>query len=153
MANIEVHKIAPAARTSWEPLRWVRNLLHKDPFAEVAPAPPVEESTAFFPAFEVKETPEAFAIKADLPGVKPEDVEVSLAANRLMIRGKREAEKEEKGDAFYVIERDYGAFMRSFMMPDGVDVEHIRADLKDGVLALVLPKKPEVLPKKIDVNL
>ncbi len=157
MANIEVHKekggqIAPAVRPTWEPLRWMRNLLHWDPFAEVMPAVPPEETSAFFPAFEVKETPEAFQIKADLPGVKTEDVDVSITANRLMIRGKREAEKEEKSDTFYLFERSYGSFARSFTLPEGVDAEHIRADLKDGVLALTLPKRPEVQPKKIDVT-
>jgi len=158
MANIEVRKGAGQALPAklpgqWEPFRWMRDLVGWDPFAEIAPAWPMDVGgIAFAPAFEVKETSEIFTIKADVPGVNQEDLEINLTGNRLLIAGKREAEKEEKGERFYLYDRTYGSFTRAFTLPDGVDAEHIRADLKAGVLTVILPKKPEVLPKKISVN-
>ena len=158
MANIEVRKrsdapTVPEKMARWEPFRWMRDVMGWDPFAELAaPWPTEERGFAYLPAFEVKENPQAFLIKADLPGVKQEDLEINLTANRLTIAGKREAEKEEKGDRFYLYDRSFGRFTRSFTLPDGVDGEHIRADLKEGVLTVALPKKPEVQPKKIGVN-
>jgi HSP20 family protein len=89
---------------------------------------------------------------ADLPGVKEQDLEVTLTGNRLTIAGKREAEREEKTDTYYACERSYGSFSRSFTLPDGADGEHLRAELKDGVLAVAVPKKPEVQPKKVQVR-
>lgn len=79
------------------------------------------EEPGFSAAFEVKETKEAFIFKADLPGIKAEDLDVVLTQNRLTIRGKREAEKSEKGETFYTFERSYGSFARSFTLPEGVD--------------------------------
>src|SRR5262249_34538735 len=106
----------------------------------------------YLAAFEVKETVHAFVIKADVPGIKDADLEINVTGNRLTIAGKREAEKEEKGDRFYLYDRTYGKFTRAFTLPDGVDLLHIHAELKEGVLTLIVPKLPEVQPKKINVN-
>jgi HSP20 family protein len=106
----------------------------------------------FFPAFEVKETREAYAFRADLPGVEEKNVEITLTANRLTVSGKREEEKEEQGGAFYVSERTYGAFTRSFTLPEGIDGEHITAELTAGVLEIVVPKKPEAQPRKVTLK-
>jgi HSP20 family protein len=158
MANIEVRKgnggqAQQAQPSHFEPLRWMRDLLRWDPYQEVAPIwRETERAIGFVPAFELKETNETYQITADMPGVKADALEVNLTGNRLSIRGKREAEKEEKSDTFYVFERSYGSFMRAFTLPEGIDFEHIHADLKDGVLNLILPKKPEVQPRKIDVK-
>jgi HSP20 family protein len=159
MSNIEVRRrnqdpIVPAKLQRWEPFRWMRDVMGWDPFAEMAPPWPTDErGIAYLPAFEVKETQDAFRIKADVPGVKEADLEINLTGNRLTIGGKREAEKEEKGDRYYLYDRTFGSFARTFTLPDGVDGEHIRADLKEGVLTIVLPKKPEVQAKKIGVNI
>ena len=88
----------------------------------------------------------------DVPGIKQADLDVSLTGNRLTITGKREAEKEDKGDTYYTYERSYGSFTRSFTLPEGVNASAIRADLHDGVLSVVLPKTPEAQPKKIPVS-
>ena len=158
MANIEVRKgnggqIQQPHTSHFEPFRWMRDLLRWDPYQEVMPLwRETERVMGFVPAFELKETNEVYQITADLPGIKAEELEVNMTGNRLSIHGKREAEKEEKGDTFYIYERSYGAFNRAFTLPEGIDVEHIRADLKEGVLTLILPKKPEVQPKKIDVK-
>ena len=114
---------------------------------------PIEERGALFaPAFDVKETKEAYLFKADVPGMQDKDIEVTVTGNRLTINGKREAEKEDKGDRYYAYERTYGSFTRSFTLPDGADVDKLRASLDSGVLSLTLPKKPEVQPKKIAVK-
>lgn len=155
MANIAVHKEPQTKPTrperEWDPFRTMRDVLRWDPFGEIAPRW-FGEDLGFNAAFEVKETKDAFVFKADLPGIKAEDLDVKLTQNRLTISGKREAEKTEKGDTFYTFERSYGSFTRSFTLPEGVDGEKIEADLKDGVLSVKLPKKPEAQPKQVAVK-
>lgn len=155
MTQIAVHKESqakPARRErEWDPFRTMRDVLRWDPFGEVAPRWFGEE-LGFSAAFEVKETKDAFVFKADLPGIKTEDLDVKLTQNRLTISGKREAERTDKGDTFYTFERSYGEFARAFTLPEGVDSAKIDADLKDGVLTVTLPKKPEAQPKQINVK-
>ncbi len=139
---------APAAPATWDPFRAMREMMSWDPFRELS-AFPAHDPATFAPSFEVKETKDSYLIKADVPGVKEADLELQLVKNRLTIQGKREAEKEDKGETFYTYERSYGSFARSFTLPDGIDSEHLKAELKDGVLTVVLPKSPEVKPKKI----
>lgn len=158
MADIQVKKngprqtapMAPAAQP-WEPARWLSRMMAWDPFREMTPFFP-DERMAFEPAFEIKETKDAYLFKGDVPGIKDSDIDVSLNGSRLTISGKREAEKEEKGDAYYTYERSYGSFSRAFTLPDGIDGGAISADLKDGVLSVVVPKKPEAQPKKIAIS-
>jgi len=136
----------------WDPFRAMRELIRWQPFGELAPSFSAFESAVFSPAFDVKETKEEFVFRADVPGVKDADLDVKLTQNRLSISGKRESEKTEKSDTFYTTERSYGSFTRSFTLPDGVDADKIRAELKEGVLTLSVPKKPESQPKKISVT-
>ncbi|HEX2881841.1 MAG TPA: Hsp20/alpha crystallin family protein, partial [Polyangiaceae bacterium] len=88
-----------------------------------------------------KEKPEAFVLKADLPGVKTDDLDVQANGNRITVSGKREEEKEEKGATEYRMERSYGSFSRSFALPEAIDSSKVNAELKDGVLTLTVPKK------------
>ena len=106
----------------------------------------------FTPAFEVKETKDAYIFKADLPGVKEEDVEVTVTGNRIQVSGKREEEKQEENERFYAYERNYGSFSRSFTLPEGVDSENVDAGLTNGVLSLRIGKKPEIQPKRIQLG-
>jgi len=152
MANIiprrEERLGAPA---QWrDPFEAMRNLLRWDPFAEIEGL--TATGGAFVPTFDVKETKDAYVFKADLPGVKEEDVDLSLTGNRLTISGKREEEEKVEGDRYYAYERSYGSFSRSFTIPEGVDTDHVRAEMKNGVLIAVLAKKPEVQPKKISLT-
>lgn len=142
---------ASLAASEWEPLRMMRSLLNWDPFREMAPFLS-EERYGFAPAFEIKETKDAFVFKADLPGVKEQDLEVTISGNRLNVSGKRESEKEDKGDRYYTYERSYGSFTRSFTLPEGIDGDRIHAALDNGVLTLNVPKKPETQAKKIYVK-
>lgn len=142
---------AQRAARSWDPFLSLRDLLRWDPFREMMPALPAFEDVSFAPAFEVKETKDAFVFNADLPGVAEKDLQVQLSDNRLTISGKRESEKTEQGETYYATERSYGSFTRSFTLPEGLDRDKLRAELKNGVLSVTAPKRPEAQPKKISV--
>ena len=132
----------------------IRELMRWDPFREMTPSlePEPEIELRFAPSFDVKETKDSYVFKADLPGIAEKDVELSLSGNRLTVSGKREEEKKEKGDVFYTWERSYGAFTRAFTLPEGVDPEHVQAEMKNGVLTIVVAKKPELKPHKITIK-
>jgi len=132
--------------------RLMRDMLRWDPFREIAPSWIAPETVSFAPAFEVVETKESFLFKADLPGVKDKDLEIKLAGSRLTIGGKREVEHEDKADAYYTYERSYGSFMRAFTLPENIDSEHVAADLKEGVLTVVIPKKAGTVAKTIAIK-
>lgn len=156
MANIAVQKTdgdkpAGVPARVWEPFRSFRDLLSWDPFAEMTPARWAGE-VAFSPDFDVKETKDGFVFKADLPGVKESDLDVRLTQNRLTVSGKRESERTDKSDTFYTYERSFGSFTRAFTLPEGVDANKIKAELKEGVLTIELPKPPEMQPRKISVR-
>ena len=91
-------------------------------------------TSSWMPLVDIKEEPDRFLIKADIPGVKPEDIEVTMENGALTIRGERSAEKEEKKEGYHRIERSRGSFYRRFAMPDSADADHIKAQGKDGVL-------------------
>ena len=157
MSNIIVRKEngnrpLPALARDWEPARIMRHLLGWDPFREMTPFVNDETGLAFIPPFDVKETKEGFVFKADVPGIKESDLDVNLAGNRLTVSGKREREKEEQNDTYYAFERSFGSFTRSFTLPEGTDPNAVRAELRDGVLVLTMPKTPEAQPKKIPVK-
>ena len=135
----------------WDPFRAMRELMRWDPFREMSPLFTAEKGM-FIPDVDVKEMPTAYVFKADVPGMKEKDVEVSFTGNRLTLSGKREEERREEKETYFATERTYGEFTRTFTLPAGTDVEHVLADLKDGVLTVTVPKVPEVQPKKIPVG-
>lgn len=142
---------APTGASVWDPFRAMRDVLRWDPFRELE-AVADREYGLFAPSFDVKENKEGYVFRADLPGVKEDDLEIALTGNHLTISGKREQEKHEQGDTYYASERSYGSFSRAFTLPDGTDGEHVKAELKNGVLQVVVPKKPEVQPRKIAIT-
>jgi HSP20 family protein len=107
---------------------------------------------AFQVAVDIREEDDAFFVDAEVPGLTAEDVNIDVEKNVLTIRGERKVEKEESEGTYRRVERHYGGFSRSFSLPENVDADHIRADLKDGVLALRLPKKEAPTPRSIAVN-
>ena len=155
MSNIQVRQNEPQlAMTTpspapWEP-RLIARMLGWDPFREMAPFF-TEERMGFQPAIEVKETEEGYLFKVDVPGVKAAELDVSISANVLTIRGTREAEPAQAGATYYAYERAYGSFTRSFSLPGGANEAAIRADLSDGVLTVLVPKKPESTPTRIAI--
>ena len=132
----------------------LRNLMSWDPFREMAPLLGIEREPEerFLPQFELKELKEAFVFKADVPGIEEKDVDVAITANRLTVSGRREREILEEGAAYYTAERTFGAFTRSFTLPEGIDVDRVEAELKGGVLTIVVPKKPELQPRSVTVK-
>jgi HSP20 family protein len=106
----------------------------------------------WMPLVDIKEETDRFLIKADLPGVKPDDLEVTMENGALTIRGERSDEKEEKQEGYHRIERSRGTFYRRFAMPDSADAEHIKAQTKDGVLEIEIPKQAVVKSRKIAVK-
>ena len=134
----------------WDPFRVMESLLRYDPFVGTWGSGRTAEPV-FMPRFDVKETKDSFLFKADMPGLKEEDVEISLTGNRLTISGKRDSEEQKEDENWYVAERKYGSFTRTFTLPDSADAEKIKASIKDGVLHLVLPKRAEAQPRKISV--
>ena len=134
-----------------DPFRVMDALLRWDPrrggeWSRLAAAP------TFTPRFDVMETKDAYVLEADMPGVKEEELDVSLNGNLLTISGKRDADHHEDGDAYFVIERSYGSFARSFTMPESVDAAGVTAHLKNGVLTVRIPKKPEAQPRRIAIG-
>jgi HSP20 family protein len=103
------------------------------------------------PSVDVSETEGEYQIKAELPEVKKEDVKVTVEDGVLTIQGERKHEKEEKGKKYHRVERSYGSFVRSFTLPDLVDEEKVKAEFKDGVLNVQLPKSEKAKPKAIEV--
>ena len=133
-----------------EPFRMMRDLMRWDPFREAAW--PTEMATTFMPSFEVKETPTAYVFKADLPGIKEDDLDIQLTGNRLTIGGKRETEKKEDNETWHLYERSYGSFSRSFTLPEEISANKVDAHLVNGVLTLTVMKNPEAQPQKIRVK-
>lgn len=105
------------------------------------------------PTVDISETDAEYAIKAELPEVKKEDVKVTVEDGVLTLQGERKQEKEEKGKKYHRIERSYGRFVRSFTLPDTVDESKVKAEYTDGVLHLHLPKSEKAKPKQIDVKI
>jgi HSP20 family protein len=113
-----------------------------------------EESnlTAWAPAVDIYETENELVVKADLPDVNPQDLDIRVEGNILTIRGERKFATKVKEDNYLRIERAYGSFSRSFSLANSVKSEAIKAEYHDGVLTLSLPKREEAKPKQIKVN-
>jgi HSP20 family protein len=101
---------------------------------------------------DIAETPETVVVKAEVPGINPKEIEVSVNENTLTLRGEKKDEKEEKGKNFHRIERSYGVFSRTIVLPCPVDGTRTEAESKDGVLTITLPKQKTAIPKKIEVK-
>jgi HSP20 family protein len=139
--------------TPWRPFReleeWERRF--EDLFARPGWRLPVEER-GWMPAVDVFEKDDKFVVKAELPGMKQEDVDVSVVGDTLTIKGEKKTETEVKEDDYYRCERSYGSFYRSIPLPSTVDASKIEASYGDGVLEVTLPKAAEVKPKRIAVS-
>jgi HSP20 family protein len=131
----------PARYVTRDPFALARELFAWDPYSRAV--------SAFSPSFDVKETAEAFVVRADLPGVEEKDVDVSVHNGVLTITGARQAEERKEGESFYLYERQFGSFSRSFALPDAADAERIDARLTGGVLELNIGKRAEAKPRKI----
>src|ERR1043165_3390337 len=151
--------------TAMAPIKSLRNLVANDPFYMLQNrlnrvfdfpfAPFVEETlplTNGVPACDIYETGKEIVLKAEVPGLKKEDVFVSIENNLLTIRGERKFEGEVKREDYHRVERSYGEFLRSFTLPAFIDANKILAEFKDGLLWVFLPKREEAKPKQIEVK-
>lgn len=105
------------------------------------------------PSVDIAETGTAYLVKGEIPGVNKDDVKVTVEDGMLTIQGERKMEKEEKGKKFHRIERSYGSFMRSFRVPDDVEESKIKAEFKDGMINVTLPKSEKAKSKSKAVNI
>ncbi len=132
-----------------------------DPFTEIARLqdemtrhlyPTERRTSGFVPPVDIYEDNDAIFVKAELPGVKPEDVQLHVENNILTLTGERKLEKEDKREGYHRVERTYGAFTRSFALPNNVAADQVEAEMTDGVLNVKIPKKAEAQPKRIQVK-
>ena len=143
--------------TPWRPLRELEEVerhfedIFGKSFLPVWRRFPLEER-GWLPAVEVFEKEDKYVVKAELPGMKEEDVDVSVVGDILTIKGERKAESEVKEEDYHCCERSYGSFFRSIALPSNVDAEKVEAHYEDGILEIGLPKIAEVKPKKISVK-
>jgi HSP20 family protein len=143
----------------WDPFRGAISLreaidrLLEEPFARPFSGWPLSGVEAQPLALDLYETDDNLVVETSLPGINPDDVEISIVGNTLTIKGEteHEAEKEEKG-RYHYRERRYGAFQRSIILPTGVNTDAAEAVFKDGVLKLTLPKVEEAKSKRIEVK-
>jgi HSP20 family protein len=111
-----------------------------------------EFSNVWAPGIDVRETGESYQVKADLPGLKADDINVEINKNSLVISGERKAEKEEKETNYYKREISYGSFKRQVTLPQPVDADKITAKYTDGVLQVTVPKSEKAKAKQISIN-
>ncbi len=104
------------------------------------------------PAVDIKEVTDKFVIHADIPGVKPEDIEVSMEAGVLTVKGVKESEAKTEKEGYKRVERTFGSFYRRFSLPDSANGDAINATCKNGVLEIVIPKREAIKPKRINVS-
>jgi HSP20 family protein len=110
------------------------------------------DNAVWMPLTDISEDNENFYLKADLPGIKKEDVKISYTDCAISISGERSQEKETKERKFHRIERSYGRFYRSFNVPTEIKDDKIKAEFEDGQLTITIPKADEVKPKEIDIK-
>ena len=111
-----------------------------------------EEREAWVPAFDVIENDKEYVLTAELPGIDPKDIDITISNGILTIKGEKKREEENKGEGYYFMERRYGAFQRSFRIPEEIKVDEVDATYKNGVLKLVLPKAEVNNVKKIEIK-
>jgi HSP20 family protein len=160
---------APATLRAWEPFEALRRQIDslfadfhqgmwRMPFSrasfDVEPFWRMETTRGNVPAVDVAEKGNAYEITAELPGIDEKNVEVKLAHGMLTIKGEKKEDKEEKQKDYYVSERRYGSFQRSFQIPEGVDADRIEATFQKGVLTVIMPKKAKVQKseKKVEIK-
>lgn len=112
----------------------------------------INSGSAWVPSVDLRETDEQYTLAADLPGLKKDEIEISLVDDVVTIKGERKQEQEQNASGWHVFERNYGTFQRSFRLPRGVDAEKVNAKFENGVLTVTLPKPEQARKKQIEVK-
>lgn len=166
---VAIKRTEPVANTVTEPWQVLRREMDRlfDRFTAGFNLPPmgrlIDADTAVgapilfnlpTPAIDIAETAEGFRLTAELPGMTEKDIEVTVADDTLTLKGEKKQETEQKEKNYYLSERSYGVFQRSFVLPSGVDREKVAATFEKGVLTVMLPKAAVTTPqtRKIDVK-
>jgi HSP20 family protein len=142
----------------WEPAREVASLqqemnrLFSSFFDTPSPRGDGEAVRRWIPAMDLVETKDAFVLKADLPGLDENDINLEVEDGVLTVSGERKAEHEEKKEGYYRVERAFGAFRRSLTLPEGVDPEAVSAEFDKGVLAIRIPKPEDRKPRRVSIK-
>lgn len=153
IARREQTPLTRRLRRDLDPFSTMRALLDWDPFRPLSPRTVTQaERLTFAPAFDVREADDSYEFTADLPGVKEEDIDVSITGSRLTISGHREEEEIRESETHFCSERSYGSFTRSFTLPEGVRSDDISAELRDGVLHVHVPKPAESKATRIPLK-
>lgn len=144
--------------TRWSPvsdlLRGRMDRMFDEFLRDFIPAGSAEENLGrnWLPPVDIKETPETLTLTAELPGVKKEEVQITVENQVLTLRGERKFEKEIKGETYHRVERAYGSFARSFTLPANVKTDRVEASFANGLLTVTFPKLEEAKPRKIEIR-
>jgi HSP20 family protein len=144
--------------TTWKPFRELERMRGDvdrlwDAFFEGRPWKGVPEVEGqWIPALDVAETKDSVVVKAELPGMDPKDIDISLNDGHLTIKGEKKQEREEKEENYHFIERSYGSFVRSVQLPKEVKTDNVNASYKNGVLKVVLPKSEKAKTKEVKIK-
>ncbi len=136
----------------WRDIMSVQDEMNRLFSGLMRPAEGGTQAEQWMPAVDISETDEGFVVTADVPGMKGDDIKISVSNNVLSLRGEKKNVREDAKENFHRVERSYGLFERTFTLPSGVAAENIRAKYKDGVLEIRLPKSKEAKPKEIKVE-
>jgi HSP20 family protein len=110
------------------------------------------DGNEWLPSLDVAETKNEIVVKAEVPGLEPRDIDISLSDGLLTIKGEKKQEREEKEESYHLVERSYGSFARSIRLPNEVQSDKINASYKNGVLKVVLPKSEEAKKKEVKIK-
>jgi HSP20 family protein len=141
----------------WRPFRELERMRREmdrlwDSLVEGRPGRRVEEMGEWLPSLDVSETKNDLLVKAELPGLDPKEIDISVANGILTIKGEKKQEKEEKEENYHLVERSYGSFVRSVQLPKDVQSDNISASFKNGILKITLPKSEESKKKEIKIK-
>ena len=107
----------------------------------------------FYPTVDISETPQEYSVRAEIPGMKKEDIKISINKNVLSLSGEKKEEKKTEDKKYHRVESYYGSFRRSFVLPDGIKADKVEAKFADGVLTVTVPKSEEAKDKTVEVKI
>lgn len=146
-------KAEPSGRfpVSWDMDRWFEDFFRR-PLSSIMPRFPMEEAE-FSPAVDVYEEGKDVVVKAELPGMKKEDIEINLTRDTITLSGEKKQEKKTEKKGYYRYESSYGSFRRSMDLPVDVQTDKVKASFKDGVLEIRMPKTEEAIKKEVKIKI
>ena len=141
----------------WDPIREIQALQTQfdhlfRPFARFSPPGEEMPTNNWLPAVDLEESDDSLVLRAEIPGMRPEDIDVQFENGVLTIKGQRRFENQRDDRQFHLVERSYGSFVRSFTLPRSIDADRVQARYDNGVLELTMPKREEARPRRIPLT-